>query len=278
MFCNNFSPKIFFFHSCLNSNIMEVKGNGNSAPWLASEAGRQVQNKLSETRTLEAIDHLLGRIDTLEEAVDRLGDIMAQGPGMIAMVGDMADETYRKADAKGISIDERLQNALVIAERLTAPEMVAKIDSLITLTNQIPGLVAMVGDMTDEAYRQADARGVSLDQRMGVALEMAEKLTAPEMAGKLDALWQLADQFPGITAMLVDMLDEGMKEALGSGFNPQTLATVAGAANRALTKARAEHPDPAGSIFSIMRALKDPDRQKGMGFLLNFLKHFGQNL
>lgn len=257
---------------------MEMNGNGTSVPWTESKAGKQVQARLSEPRTLEAIDHLLKRIDTLESAVDKLSDVMRQGPGMVAMLGDMADETYRQVDARGVSIDERLKNALTIAEKLTAPEMVAKIDGLITLTDQVPGMVAMIGDMADETYRQADARGVSIDQRLGVALKMAEQLTAPEMAEKLENALQLANQMPGIVAMMVDMVDEGVKTALDNGFNPETLARVAGSANTALNQAYAEPPAKVKGIFSLLRALKDPDRQKGMGFLLNFLKHFGQNL
>lgn len=257
---------------------METKGNGAAGSWTETQAGKQVQAKLSEARTLEAIDHLLNRIDTLEKAVDKLSNIMQQGPGMVAMVADMADESYREADARGVSIDERLKNALLLAEKLTAPAMVEKIDSLIKLTDQVPGLVAMVGDMTDEAYRQADAKGVSIDQRLGVALQMAEKLTAPEMGEQLTALLKLADQMPGIMAMMVDMADEGMKMAVEKGFNPETLTAVAGAANTALTASYAEHPAKSGGIFSLLFALRDPDRQKGLGFLLNFLKYFGQNL
>jgi uncharacterized protein YjgD (DUF1641 family) len=203
---------------------------------------------------------------------------MQQGPGMVAMLGDMVDETYRQADAKGVNIDERLKNALLIAEKLTAPEMVAKIDALITTTEQLPGIVAMIGDMADETYRQADARGLSIDQRLGVALNMAEQLTAPEMAEKLQNTLQLANQLPGIAAMMVDMLDEGVRTAMDKGFDPQTLSRMAATANTALNQAYAEPPPKVGGIFSLLKALKDPDRKKGLGFLLNFLKHFGKNL
>jgi hypothetical protein len=257
---------------------MEHNGNADSVVWSDTEAGKKVQARLTETRTLKALDHLLQRIDTLEQAVDRLGDAMRQGPGLIAMVGDMADEAYRKADARGVSVDERLRVALALAERLTAPTMVSKLDGLLTLADQAPGLLAMMADMADEAYRKADAGGVNIDERLQVALQMAEKLTAPEMAAKLDSLLQLADQAPGMIAMAVDWLDENFKNASENGFDPTVLAHVAGAANTALTRARAEHPVKSGGIFKIMGALRDEDRQKGMGFLLNFLKYFGQKL
>lgn len=199
---------------------MESYGNDTSSAWLATPAGIQLQRRLTDEHTLQALDHLLARIDTLEKAVGRLTDLMEQGPGLVAMAGDMADEAYRNAAARGLNLEERLHNALHLAGQITAPETVAKLDTLV----------------------------------------------------------QLSDQLPGLVAMTVDMLDEGMKKAVSHGFNPDVLASVAGAANTALTVAHAEHPVSSGGPFKILRALRDPDRQKGLGFFMNFLKHFGQNL
>ena len=314
---------------------MESKNNGSATCWPDTEAGRQVQKRLSEERTLKGIDHLLAKIDTLEKAVDNLTNIIAQAPGFVAMGSDMVDEAYRKADANGVSIDKRLKNALTIAEKLTSPEMVEKLDKLLSLTDQLPGLMAMKVDMLDEAYRQADARGVNIEERLGLALQMAEKLTAPAMVDKLDGLLKIADQAPGLVAMKVDMLDEAyrqadargvnieerlglalqmaekltapemmekldnllqlgdrvpglvamtmdmvdeaMKQTIESGFDPKALMETSRTANNALTYAKSVPPKSI-SLFGIMGALKDKDRQRGLGFLMNFLKHFGKNI
>ncbi len=199
---------------------MDTHTNGTSTVWPETEAGRRLRARLSEDQTLEAFDRLLQRIDTLETAVTNLTLLMQQGPGMVAMAGDMVDEAYRKADAQGVSIDERL----------------------------------------------------------GVALQLAEKLTQPQVAQQLAALLKVGEQLPGMMAMTVDMVDEGMKKAISNGFDPQTLADTASAANTALTKAKAETPAKVGGIFGLLKLIKDPDRQKGMGFLMNFLKHFGRNI
>lgn len=199
---------------------METNNSASASFWPDSRAGKQVQARLTDDRTLEAIDHLLARIDTLEAAVDQLSMLMRQGPGLVAMAGDMVDETYRKADANGVNIEERL----------------------------------------------------------GTALQMAEKLTTPAMAEKLEGLVTISNQLPGLVAMTVDMYDEGMKRAFDNGFDPRTLMETAGAANTALTNAKAEPPAKVGGIFGLLRLIKDPDRQKGLGFLMNFLKHFGRNI
>jgi len=255
-----------------------MDNNGTPTTWTATKAGQNLQKRLTNEHTLNSLDGLLAKIDSLEKAVNNLTVMMQQGPGMVAMVTDMADEAYRKADASGVSVDERLGNAMVLAEKLTAPAMVEKLNGLMSLADQAPGLVAMTMDMVDEGYRKADANGVSIDERLGNAMVLAEKLTAPAMVEKLDGLMTLADQAPGLVAMSMDMFDEGMKNAIDKGFDLQALGNIAGASNRALTAASAEPPAKVGGIFGLLRVLKDNDRQKGLGFLMNFLKHLGRNL
>jgi len=254
-----------------------MQSNGNTA-WQETPAGQKVMHTFTEERTLQALEKLLSRIDTLEKAVADLSDVMQRGPGLVAMVGDMVDEGYRKADSQGINIEERLQNALSVAEKLTTPAMVEKLDAVISMTNQMPGMVAMVGDMVDEGYRKADDRGVNIQERLETGLAIAEKLTAPAMAQKLDSMMQLADQAPGLIAMVGDMVDEGMKNAMDKGFDPQSMGETLNIMGLAMTKAKAEPPAKAGGIFGLLRALNDNDRQKGMGFLMNFLKHLGKGL
>lgn len=193
--------------------------NGASASWEDTPAGRQVQARLSEERTLLAIDRLLARLDTVEEAVKGLEQTMQQGPGMVAMVADMADEAYRSADANGVSIDDRLKNALTLAEQLTHPDMVQKLNDLVSLTNQLPGIVAMA----------------------------------------------------------VDTVDEGMRTARDNGLEPETLVDWAGQFGRAMREAKNEPVSKVG-LFGMVRALNDPDRQKALGFSLNFLKHLGKQM
>ena len=84
-----------------------MDSNGKNPDWSATPAGQHLQARLSDERTLEALDHILQRIDTLETAVARLADIMEQGPGFVAMAADMVDDQVREAKAKGIYVDER---------------------------------------------------------------------------------------------------------------------------------------------------------------------------
>jgi uncharacterized protein YjgD (DUF1641 family) len=193
--------------------------NGNPALWDETPAGQQVKARLAEEKTLLALDKILARLNTVEEAISGLATVMHQGPGMVAMVADMADEVYR----------------------------------------------------------QADNRGVSIEQHLGTALELAEKLTDPAMVDKLNGILAFTDQLPGLIAMGMDTLDESLRQARENGLEPETMMEWAAQFGRAMRETQAEPPTKVG-VFGMLTALRDPDRQKALGFSLNFLKHLGKQL
>lgn len=286
-----------------------MKSNGTT-PWQDSDAGQQLMERFSQEKTLKALDHLLQRIDTLEKAVESLSALLEQGPSMASMAADTLDETYRRAAAQGINIEERLVNALHVGERLTAPEMREKIDNLIAFAEQSPALFSMAIDTLDESFRQASSHGINIEERLKAAAGLGEKLTRPEMIERFEKLIELSSQAPGITAMLVDTLDESYRKALESGLDlgtiasnglsvvlqlsnllsseefsalmnskilsPKTLRVVSGAAE-AMVESR-QQPTKKMGLFGIMRALNDPDRQKAIGFIMSFMKAFGKQL
>lgn len=195
---------------------METNG---SPSWTKTEAGKHLQERLSDERTLASLDHLLERIGTLEQAVDRLATLMEQGPGLVSMAADTVDETYRQATARGVDLEQRLSNAAHLAEKLTAPETIERIEGMLAAADKLPGMVSMAADVVDETYRQAAEKGVDIEQRLGAALEIAEKLTAPETVEKVNALLALADQAPVMISMAADAMDEEIQHACARGVN-----------------------------------------------------------
>ena len=270
-----------------------------------------LQAKLNEPQTVAALTRLLDRIESLEQTVNTLADLVTQGPGLAAMVGDMVDETVRSAAARGVDVEQRLQTALTLAEKLTAPAMVDKLDRLLALADEAPGMAAMVGDMVDETVRSAAARGVDIEARLRAGLAIAEKLTAPDMVAKLDQLLAFANEAPGLVAMVGDMVDEtavtldlesrlkmGLQIAekatqpanlaqLGEMFevlleaesgmlSPDAVRTL-GSMAQSMVAAKSD-PRPKVGLLALLRSLNDPDIQNTLGFLLNFGKRFGRSL
>lgn len=188
--------------------------------WQDTEAGKRIQARLNDERTLEVFDRLLARIDALETTVDRLVSLMEQAPVHFAMLADISDELYRKADEQGIRLEERV----------------------------------------------------------AVSLKIAEKLTSPEMGERMDQAMKFLDQAPGIAAMTVDTLDSVMHEAMEQGFDPQAIGTALISAGSALSQAAQDPPAQVGGPLALLRSLRDPDRQRALGFLMNFLKRWGQRV
>jgi hypothetical protein len=206
-----------------------------------------LQARLNEPQTVAALTRLLDRIESLEHTVNTLADLAEQGPGMAGMVGDMADEAVRRAAARGVDVEERLKVALELAEKLTAPEMVTKLDQLLEMADQAPLMAAMVADMADETVRRAAANGIDIEERLRSGLAVAEKLTAPEMT-----------------------------EAFKTLLDPQVVA-VLNKTGIALNQSLQKQPEKLG-LMGMLRAMGDSDVQQALGFLMGFARHFGQTM
>ncbi|WP_457651467.1 DUF1641 domain-containing protein [Rhodocaloribacter sp.] len=198
-----------------------------------------LEARLNEPDTAAALNRLIDRIDTLESAVEKLAAMMAQGPGMAALFVDVADDTAAHMMDRGIDLDERMKNALMLAEKLTAPKTVEVLGGLIdridrlerlnAFAEQAPGMAALFVDVADDTAAHMMDRGIDLDERMKDALALTEKLTEPRnmqiLSGLVDRLDQLdealamTDQAPGMIAMFVDIADEMFKEAIDAGVD-----------------------------------------------------------
>ncbi len=204
-----------------------------------------LQVRLNDPGTVDALNRLLDRIDTLEESVDKLSNAAGQAPQMVAMMADIADESSRDAAARGIDIDARLHSLLGIAEKLTEPRTVEvlsglldrmdQLEELVKLTDQLPGAVAMAADIVDDTYATAAAAGVDVEARTKAGLALAEKLTAPQnmatltklvdQMDKVDTAVGMLDQAPGMMAMGMDITDDIMARAMESGLDVDKFTT-----------------------------------------------------
>ena len=220
-----------------NSRELGQPMGNSSNGWQETVAGQQLQQRLTNEHTLLALTRLLDRIDALEQTVSTLASAIQQGPGLISMVTDTVDETYRTAAQSGLDVENRLKGGLTILEKLTEPRtievfsgLLGRLDQLeqfVVMADQAPGMVSMMADTLDESYRQAAQSGVELEGRLKAGLDIAEKLTAPasmavlskllDRMDQLEQLVEMADQAPGIVSMVADTLDESYRQAAQSG-------------------------------------------------------------
>lgn len=179
----------------------------------------QFEARINNPDMASALNRLLDRMDALETAMNQLNSTVGQAPAMVAMVGDMADDAYRSATASGIDVEERARNAVHLLTQLTEPKMMQQLEGLLATAEQAPGLVAMAGDMVDNAVRNAATHGIDLEERAGNVLHLLSRFTEPQMIAQLEQLLIMAEQAPGLVAMTGDMIDNAVRSAADAGVN-----------------------------------------------------------
>ena len=95
------------------------------------------------------------------------------------------------------------------------------------------------------------------------------------MVEQLDSLIKLSHQAPGMMAMMVDSLDNFMQD--NKALDPANFVFIKNAAE-SLTEAQTQAPAKVGGFFGTIRTFRDPDRQRALGFLMNFLKNLGKKI
>jgi len=289
-----------------------------------------LEKRLQDPETRQVLARLLDRLDTIEEAMDTL----QQMPDVLRTTTDVVDDELTRAADRDVVLDERAREALTLAEKLTEPETVDVLSTLIDrldqleavarLAEDVPDATMVAVDTIDDALTRAAARGVVVDERAREGLMLLEKMTEPDTAAALGAvldraehlerLSALAEEVPDVIATVVDILDTEYAEAARNGHDPeqllrQTFSSLSrlselfqsdefealldsgvldpealqavGSLGSALVesqKAAQRDEIPSRGVFGLLGALRDPDVQRAVGFITTFAKKFGQNL
>jgi len=144
--------------------------------------------------------------------------------------------------------DPVLAVLLRIEQRLAEVERVTS--ALAPLVDAAPGGIGMLTDTIDSVAAKLGDRGLDLDARLHSVLRAFEVSTAPRAVN-------------GLAAFVESKLLE-----------PSALAVVS-----RLAAALAEPGDTkAVGMWGLMRALRDPDVQRAVGFLLAVAREFGRHL
>lgn len=153
---------------------------------------------------------------------------------------------------------------LALLERLDG--RLARLETVATrierLEQAIPNTLAAATDTFDDVVDRLRSRGVDVDQRLHILMDVAERLTSPEA---LTALTTLLDKLPLI------------QHVLESGIVAEPAVDVVGRAGAALATAR-EEQTPGVGLWGAARAMSDADVKRALGFLLRVAQLFGRSL
>ncbi len=189
------------------------------------------------------------RLDRIEAALDRI-------PDLVATATDAVDDLARRLGEGPAGLDERARAASSAVERLTRPDTLARLESILAKADvlaeavdalaQVPALAATAADTFDEIAGGLNERGVHLDERVKGAFEWLERITNPRVQDHLAAMLKVLE----VTAE-------------PAGRVAEKLADVTA------------RPERVG-LFGVMRAMRDPNVQMAVGQAMAVARAVGQ--
>lgn len=252
--------------SCARVLYVRILGSPIQASRInADDSGRKPRLETSE-RITRAMSE--SNSQTIEQVLfERMGLSVEDA---VATGADVVDEKVASAVASGVDVDARLSGLGNLLEKLSEPSTVAAlgqlIDSLPQLTqlaklaNEIPNVLATLGDVLDSQQQRCADQGVDVEKAITNGVYAAMFLGSHVDREHLQRIGDL----------------------LGSDIlNPHAVSVVNNAA-KSLTKSQeclCESP-PAKRIglMGLLAALRDPEIQRSVAFALEFGKCFGRNL
>ncbi|MFO8099781.1 MAG: DUF1641 domain-containing protein [Salinibacter sp.] len=218
--------------------------------------------KLTEPETVEILSGLIDRLDRLEQVAALADDL----PDATMVAAETIDDALTRAADRGVVVDERAREGLMLLEKMTDPDTAAalaavldrseQLERLAELADTAPEAIATVVDILDAEYARIAAQGADPEQ---------------VLRQTVGALGRLGDLFR--TDEFEALLDSGV-------LDPEALQAV-GSLGTALAESqtKAQRGEiPSRGVFGLLGALRDPDVQRAVGFVTTFAKLFGQKI
>jgi uncharacterized protein YjgD (DUF1641 family) len=205
---------------------------------------------------------------TLEQALfERMGISVDDA---LSVGTDVLDEHVAAAAERGIDVDQRLAELLGLVVQLTQPDTLTAIKALVdhlpqlsrlaSLADQLPDLLATVGDVLDDSQRRLESEGLDVERSLVNGIQAALWLGSQVEKEDLQRMGKLIQS---------DVL------------NPDAVAVVENAASS--LRHVQEDLCQSGStrrvgLFGLWQALRNPNVQRSLAFATRFGECFGKNL
>lgn len=269
-----------------------------------ASSAEQLHDRLNDPKTADALNRLLDRLDVVAFAAESMEGFISRGEviadSVASTVGDMKGlgnektteliqkapqliETGTKlAEAAGAMDVDELARSKVL-ERLTDP---ATLETLNQLLDRLP-----LASFLLESLEGFIGRGETIaDNLAGVVgeLNLSEpKIDTSQLSSLLEALPKfreageklldsdlMGDGLPKVIDAGVTMVDSGMldKEVVG------ILGDLGKKSAQTYQEVASKPVEPVGGLWATLKATKDPDVQKSVGFFFAFAKAFAKHL
>ena len=275
---------------------------------IISDAEIRLRQRLNDPGTAELLLQVLDRLDVLALTLNSMDGLLRRSDTIIENIAGSVRDVRQNAPAMPLDAEKTIA---ILSQSL--PQLV---EALPHITQSLPQLLALSDRLNDQATAVAlqtlldkielVAFGISaLDaflQRSDTIIESIAKSVhdvrknAPggemEMiSNAVSAMPQLAQTLPLMADRLPQLLAVATQvqtvlespeiiALMSSGiFSPETIFVISHAGDALVESYNASKVNPQQiGLMGLLRALGDPDVQRGLGFLVDFGKRFGQQL
>lgn len=247
---------------------------------------------------LERIEARLARIEAM---MTPLANVAAQLPQTAAVATDALD-AWAQQDGQ---LDARLSEITKLAMRISEPATLKRLRAMIDHIDAMPDLVATGMDVLDEA-----SGALELSERVTGLAKLVERASRPRTIAQATLLLEKLETLPEVVATGLDAIDDWAAIQGASGLNLEQILAAArealkgvanlatapqvrdlldsgllspealeplGAVARAMAQTRSG-PTPSVGMLGALSALRDPDVQRALGFVITLGRAFGQQV
>jgi uncharacterized protein YjgD (DUF1641 family) len=275
-----------------------------SSTTAGSSATGRLQERLNDPKVAQGLNRLLDQLDTVSFAVESVDGFIRRGEvitdtlseGVAELKGtesskavellqnapQMLQTGAKLADAAAeMDIDELAKSKVL--ERLTDPQT---LETLNQLLDKLP-LIAFFLESLEGFISRGDTIADNLSAAVG-ELKLGElNLDISSLLPLLEALPQLKEA--GEKLLDSDLMGDGLPKVIDAGvsmvdsgmLDRQVVSTLGDLGKKTVetyNEVSSKPVPPVGGLFATLRATKDPDVQKSVGFFFAFAKAFAKHL
>lgn len=190
--------------------------------------------------------------------------------GAFATGADFVDEKVSQAAQQGVDLESRLSSLMGMLVKLTEPETMAALNTLLErlpqlaqlakLADEMPNIVAAVGDVLDDYQQRCVGEGIDMEKSL--------------VNGLHAALW-LGTQIEKDDLARVGEL---LKSDILSQHSISALSNAANSIARAQQETLGSQSKDKVGLIGLIGLMKNPEIQKSVAFAAKFGKCFGESM
>ncbi len=196
------------------NEILDTKSQIPNFIAIAADSGddllrRSESEGLDPDERIQNLAQLLERVSRREtlDKLDQLLILSEKAPGIVSILIDSFDKGIEQAENSGFDLIESISAASDLLSQLSSPDLMRKVQSLLTLSTQLPDFISILFDSIDQQITGASEQGIDPDEMVGLVRDSVYSLS--------DAINEPPKNIKGIFSLYKLMKDPDIQTGLG---------------------------------------------------------------